>query len=280
MRILYFSDLHGCLWKYEQSFKIAVSEKVDAVINGGDMLPDIYNQKGFIEDTLDYYFKRFDREKIYYLCMFGNDDLRRYDGLLDEMCEKYEYVKNIAMKMLNIEGYDVIGFNLVKDYPFTLKDRCRRDNDSFVFGVQYGRGFLSTIDGWQELDDWVEFANGLPTIEEELKNLPVPKDTRKAIYVIHMPPSGCGLDVCMDGRRVGSDAVYEFLKLKQPLISLHGHIHENFKVTGGWRYDIGNCVSVQPGQLSEALSYVLIDVLINVDDGKVLCSREEGIKKI
>jgi hypothetical protein len=192
--------------------------------------------------------------------MFGNDDLRRYDDMLDRICEKFTYVENIAQKRIEIQGFDIIGFNLVRDYPFTLKDRCRRDNDSFVFGLQYGKGFLSTADGWQELDDWIEYANGLPTIEEELKKLPIPKDNKKAIYVIHMPPSGCELDVCYDGRRVGSDAVYEFLKEKRPLVSLHGHIHENFKVTGEWRYNIEDCVSVQPGQLSDAFSYVIIDI--------------------
>ena len=88
-----------------------------------------------------------------------------------------------------------------------------------------------------------------------------PKDKglhEQAVYIIHMPPVELGLDVCMDGRTVGSESVYEFINKKQPLFSLHGHIHESPDVSGIWKNKIGDTVAIQPGQL-EMLTYVIID---------------------
>ena len=61
------------------------------------------------------------------------------------------------------------------------------DTDDHIFQEQFGKGLLSTPDGWQELDDWFACAKMLPTIEEELYRLVRPKDMAKNIYVIHTP---------------------------------------------------------------------------------------------
>ena len=83
----------------------------------------------------------------------------------------------------------------------------------------------------------------------------------KAIYVIHMPPTRIGLDVCQNGNQVGSDAIYQFIEKKQPMLSLHGHIHESPSCSGVWNAKIGKTVCVQPGQMkADLLTYVLIDL--------------------
>jgi hypothetical protein len=56
----------------------------------------------------------------------------------------------------------------------------------------------------------------------------------QAIYVLHMPPDGLGLDKCGDGSQVGSKAIRRFLQTHQPKLSLYGHIHESPKVSGKW----------------------------------------------
>ena len=78
MKLLYVTDIHGVKWKYERILRIAEYHKVVAVINGGDMLPkdELFSQGSFIREYLDYYFARFERLGIYYLCYLGNDDLR------------------------------------------------------------------------------------------------------------------------------------------------------------------------------------------------------------
>jgi len=39
MKLLYVTDLHGIVRKYNRLLKIAQEVKADIVINGGDMLP-------------------------------------------------------------------------------------------------------------------------------------------------------------------------------------------------------------------------------------------------
>lgn len=133
------------------------------------------------------------------------------------------------------------------------------DDNDYVFPEQLGTGLLSTNDGWKELADWQGYARELPTLEDELHGLPRPCAPEKTIYVIHMPPAGVGFDKCAHGAEVGSLAVYRFIETRQPLLSLHGHIHESPEITGIWKTQIGRTYCAQPGQ-SEDLVYVAIDL--------------------
>ncbi len=265
MKILYVTDLHGNTAKFRRAFEIAEKNKVKAVINGGDMLcleDDIHRtQREFIEGFLAGHFAEYEKAGIYHLGYLGNDDLEIHDACFDKVCSKYSHAVNLAQARFELESFEFIGMNWVADYPFQLKDRCRKDNQSYVFQRQFGPGLLSTEKGFEEIPDWVAYASTLPTIEEELKLLPKPKNPGKAIYVIHMPPAGIGLDICQDGRQVGSQSVFGFMEKTQPLLSLHGHIHESPSRSGVWNAQIGKTVCIQPGQAGDNfLTYVLIDL--------------------
>ena len=260
MKIIYVTDLHGDRIKYEKIVDIAIESKADAVINGGDMYPknkSLHEQGDFIKNELHKHFEQFEQNRIHYLCYPGNDDLKIFDPLFQEECSCFKYVNDLAQKIIPINNIDFIGMNWVVDYPFRLKDRCRMDHKDYKFQQQFGTGLLSVENGWKEIYDWPEYAAKLPTIKDELENLPEPHN-EQAVYIIHMPPVELGLDVCMDGRIVGSESVYEFIKKKQPLFSLHGHIHESPDVSGIWKNKIGDTVAIQPGQL-EMLTFVIID---------------------
>ena len=261
MRALFVTDLHGSKWKYERLFEVAKDLRADVVINGGDMLPqnEPFRQGEFIADYLDNHFARFNSAGIYYLCYLGNDDLRIFDQLFEEICDKYSFVVCLAQRKFEVGGYEFIGMNWVVDYPFRLKDRCRMDTDDYIFQAQFGKGLLSRPNGWQEIDDWFAYAKMLPTIEEELNRLVRPKDMAKSVYVIHMPPYRLRLDKCYHGAEVGSKAIYNFLKKYQPNLSLHGHIHESPEVSGRWHAKLGKTICIQPGQLNE-FTYVTIDL--------------------
>ena len=133
------------------------------------------------------------------------------------------------------------------------------DSKEYEFPEQLGKAKISTPRGYKTLDDWIGYARTLPTIEEELEKLPRSDDMSKAVYVIHMPPSGLGLDVCFDGRKVGSKSIHNFLQINKPRLSLHGHIHESPRVSGEWFGKLGNTLCIQPGQMG-GLSYVIIDL--------------------
>jgi len=263
MKVLFVADLHGSMWKYERLLEAAKGFQADVIINGGDMLPwnnDPFRQDEFITNYLDNHFARFNAAGIYYLCYPGNDDLRIFDQLFEETCNKYPFVFCLAQRKFEIGGYEFVGMNWVVDYPFRLKDRCRMDTDDYIFQAQFGKGLLSTPEGWQEIDDWFAYAKTLPTITDELNRLVRPKDMSKSVYVIHTPPYGMGLDKYSHAAQgVGSKAIYDFLKKYQPNFSLHGHIHESPEVTGKWYAKLGRTICIQPGQLSE-FTYVTIDL--------------------
>ncbi|RJQ13933.1 MAG: phosphoesterase [Nitrospiraceae bacterium] len=262
MKIIFVTDLHGAEWKYDRLFSAARDLKADIVINAGDMLPkhgDLFQQGEFISSFLRDHFSRFDSAGIYYLSYLGNDDLMIFDKVFEETCNQFSYIIPLAQRIFVLDGYEFIGMNWVVDYPFRLKDRCRMDTKDYVFQKQFGTGLLSTAEGWKDLDDWFAYAHSLPTIEEELIKLPHPENTQNSIYVIHMPPSGSGLDKCYNGSEVGSKAIYEFIMKHQPKLTLHGHIHESPVMTGKWYAKNGKTICIQPGQLDD-FTYVTIDL--------------------
>ncbi|MGD9642162.1 MAG: metallophosphoesterase [Elusimicrobiales bacterium] len=265
MRILFVTDLHGNSAKYRRIFEAAMKHGVAAVVNGGDMLTldgDLHgSQRDFIEGFLSPYFAGYEKAGIHHLGFLGNDDLKIHDDVFDETCRKYKNVVNLAQRRFELSGIEFIGMNWVADYPFRLKDRCRRDGPGYVFQEQFGTGLLSTAEGFRELEDWPAYAARLPAIADELAALPKPAVPGRTIYVIHTPPFGLGLDVISSGEKVGSRAVSRFIEEMRPLLTLHGHIHESPAISGVWEAKIGETVCVQPGQMkANALSYALIDL--------------------
>lgn len=262
MKILFITDLHGNTGKYDRLFQAVRDYQVDVVVNGGDMLPksgDLFKQDKFITGYLEKHFAQFNSAGIYYLCYLGNDDLGIFNEIFDTTCSKYPFIINLAQRKFDISGIEFVGMNWVVDYPFRLKDRCRMDTKDYIFQKQFGTGLLSAPEGYKELDDWFAYARTLPTIEEELNTLVRPENMAQSIYVIHMPPYKLGLDKCGHSEEVGSKTVYNFLREHQPLLSLHGHIHESPECSGIWHAKLGNTVCIQPGQMT-SFTYVTIDL--------------------
>ena len=111
------------------------------------------------------------------------------------------------------------------------------------------------------------------------------EDPRRSVFMIHVPPHDSGLDTAPildenlrptisagDVLRgpVGSTAVRKLLETYQPLLSIHGHIHES----GGER-KIGDTLAINPG--SEANHGVLRGYIVDIGDkGIELVQRVEG----
>ena len=98
-----------------------------------------------------------------------------------------------------------------------------------------------------------------------LKKLPLPDDMQKTVYIMHMPPAGLRLgQLRYQDLDIGSVDIYEFLKEKQPLLSLHGHIHESPDTEkGSWMNQIGTTTCIQPGQTEfgdSSMVYAEIDL--------------------
>ncbi|MFN7105349.1 MAG: metallophosphoesterase family protein [Pyrobaculum sp.] len=80
--------------------------------------------------------------------------------------------------------------------------------------------------------------------EEEIESLLARLDPPPHILVTHNPPRG-RLDKVGRVRPVGSLAVRRYIESRRPLLSVHGHIHED------WGVDLlGDTVVVNPGSLA------------------------------
>jgi len=86
------------------------------------------------------------------------------------------------------------------------------------------------------------------TIEEDLDRFPEPTDRRRTIYVMHSPPFETKPDQIVGRRFTGSRSIRRFIENTEPLLTLHGHIHEAPEISGSYLDRIGKTLCVNPGQ--------------------------------
>ncbi len=140
--------------------------------------------------------------------------------------------------------------NQILDHPFGCKDRVVTETDyipqrQLSFLPVYRMNMVMT----EFLTGWSIPKTELPLMCGILKELPEPESPKKTVYVMHMPPAGLRLgQLLYQDLDIGSVDIYEFLKAKQPLLSLHGHIHESPDTEkGSWMNQIGTTTCIQPG---------------------------------
>jgi Icc-related predicted phosphoesterase len=59
---------------------------------------------------------------------------------------------------------------------------------------------------------------------------------------------------------VGSMAVREFIEIRQPLLTLHGHVHESARLTGSWRDQIGRTFCFSAAHDGPELALIRFDL--------------------
>ena len=114
-------------------------------------------------------------------------------------------------------------------------------------------------------------------ISGDLQKLVGDDDLTRGIFLFHTPPHETALDrAAMDGKtidhvpldiHVGSIAVRRFIENRQPLTTLHGHIHESSRMTGRWHDRIGHTYMFNAAHDGPELSVVMFD-LENPGDAK------------
>lgn len=262
MKVFYCTDLHGIKWKYETILELLRKTKYDLLILGADILiknvPDTYKQQ---QSFLIKYIPRFlDQIKIPVIIDFGNDDHESLYDLFKSVVYKYDNVNYSHMNSFKINGITFFGMHYVPDYPFGLKDWCRRDVGRLSDPIQFGDPVISTNNSYTEIDDLDEFFKKHISLGEALNSIPV-EDYTNSVLLAHAPPKFVSLDVCIGNKQVGSSAVSYFIDQNQPMLSLHGHIHESHHVTGKSIAKIRDTVCIQPGQLGlKGLVYCEFDL--------------------
>ncbi len=280
MKILYVTDLHGDKNKYIKSLELAIEKGISTIVNGGDMLPKNCDrhkeQVAFINGFLKDYFDELKKNKITYLCMLGNDDLLALDDLFEKVCGEYNNVHNISGKKICIDNYEFIGMNYILDHPFGCKDRVITETEYVPQRQLSSVAGISNKYGYDKIYNWLEYANTeLPYMCNVLSELPQVSDSKKTVYIMHMPPANLRLgQLLYQDLDIGSVDIYKFLKDKQPLLSLHGHIHESPDTEKGkWINNIFKTTCIQPGQtelFDDKMVYVELDLLNERYERKVV----------
>ncbi len=271
---LFASDLHGRRRRYDALFAAIESERPEAVFLGGDLLPhglaspggDVPPHHDFVSDFLAPSFERIRREagpsapRVFLI--LGNDDARYEEAAVIEAAGRgiWEYVHG---RRASWSGLDVFGYACVPPTPFRLKDWDRYDVSRFV-----DPGCFHPEEGWHTVP-FDERDLRLGTIQEDLERLAGDGDLSRAMFLLHTPPYGTALDrAALDGKSVdhvpldvhiGSIAVKRFIEARQPLLTLHGHVHESARITGSWRERIGSTHAFSAAHDGPELALVRFD---------------------
>jgi uncharacterized protein len=264
LRLAYTSDLHGNLALYQALLSVAVETNAEAVIVGGDLLPHeprasqaIATQRSFIDTQLSPLLSAFRSAHPLITCFLlaGNDDWEAaIAGLEDLAAQRVAYP--LHGRVIELAGLTIAGYACVPPTPFSMKDYERPDEGSRR-GVSFGRAYVSSREGLRPLSESEFLAR--PTIASELAALVAQCDPARAILVCHTPPADTPLDQMRGERHVGSPGLRALIEQHQPLLTLHGHIHEAPQLSGQYVCQIGQTWCVNPGRDAVRLHAVVLD---------------------
>ena len=256
-RLIYTSDLHGHLPLYEAAGEATVRFEAAALIFGGDLCPGTpsassvdlpSSQPEFILRELGPILRAWKRARpaLRIFAIPGNDDCQTILPALEEL-ERESLIENLHQRSARLRDYTFVGLAFVPPTPFAIKDFERRDHTGArTREARMGPCVLGTPRGFEVLRDFEAYLNSNPTIEEELNRLPV-SEPQRTIAVIHCPPYRTRCDVLSSGQHIGSEALRRWIERVQPLLTLHGHIHESPRVSGAFCDRIGATVVINPG---------------------------------
>jgi uncharacterized protein len=242
------SDLHGMTSRYDALASAISQEHPEAVLLGGDLLPAFAASK-FVDSVLAGLFaalrqqmgERYPRV----LLILGNDDARSHESAIIE-CEREGLWTYMDRRCEQIGPHRVYGYPFVPPTPFGLKDWERYDVSHYV-----PPGSISPEEGLRSVPIEPLEAR-YATIQTDLERLTDHDDLANAVLMMHAPPYQTALDrALLDGMmfdhapidvHIGSIAIRRFIEARQPLVTLHGHVHESARLTGKWMDQIGRTI--------------------------------------
>ena len=305
-KIFFATDLHGSEMCWRKFLNAAKFYEADVLICGGDMtgkamIPIVEenghytvtitserqvvgaDQVGEIESQI--------RRRGYYPLHVTPERLQELDENADARKETFRQIMldgvrrwmNMAEEKLRGSGVRIFVCP-GNDDEMEVDDVVRESGM-----VELGEGRMVEIDGftmistgWSNHTPWNTHREETEEklgerIEAMAKNIP---DPSRAIFNLHCPPFRSGLDEApaidadlklMHGGRalrpVGSTAVRQAIDKHQPLLSLHGHIHESKGAV-----KLGKTLAINPGSSYE--EGILMSAIINLDAKKGIKSYQ------
>jgi len=278
-RCFFCSDLHGNLHKYRLLFKLLREKSAQALFLGGDLFSRIVNEdyRSFFSFLKEEFLaiKRLQSSNFEIFLILGNDDPRSLEDEVRQLEEAGVWFY-LNRKLLQWEGYSLGGYNYIPPSPFLLKDWEKYDLSRYldVGAVPPEEGIFST--------DIERERIPFETIAEDLQNDLQQVNPERLIVLFHAPPYDTPLDLAdLSGKMVdyapldqhiGSIAIRQFIEQRQPLLTLHGHVHESFRLSGQWRIQIGRSWSFSAA--AERGEFVLISFdLQNLEQAERIAIR-------
>jgi Icc-related predicted phosphoesterase len=266
---LFVSDLHGRPDRYLKLLAAVEADRPRALFLGGDLLPRLA-PAGVGDFLLDWLAPRLEalRGRLgpawpRILAVFGNDDPRSEEESLAAL-ERAGLLEHAHGRRLLLDAHPVYGYACVPPTPFRLKDWERYDVSRFV-----DPGCVSPEEGHRSVPV-AEADARWGTIAADLETLVGADDASDAAFLFHSPPYGTALDrAALDGRHVdhapldvhvGSVAIRRFIEARQPLVTLHGHVHESARLTGAWQQRIGRTTCLSAAHDGAELALVRFDL--------------------
>ncbi len=284
MKIFFATDIHGSEVCWRKFINAAAFYKADMVVLGGDvtgkaMVP-IVAQAGYWQVTLHGEALRLDSKKElddviarirnsgFYPAVVSPDELSHLGGNATAIEERFsqEMISSLD-RWLDMADGKLRGGQI----PCVLNGG---NDDIFEIDsviesspcVSFGEGKVLDLDGfslvsmgWTNPTPWDTYREAseaeLAAKIEAVAGL-VP-DMGRAIFNFHAPPYGTGLDEApaldadlrpMHGgavmKAVGSIAVRDAILAHQPMLSVHGHIHESRAIRR-----MGRTLAINPGSV-------------------------------
>ena len=267
MKAICVSDIHGNDVKYRKLCAYIKLNLPEAVFIAGDVLPNYYvDEPGeFIKDSLYPLFNglknELDQKYPGVFLIYGNDDAAASVECFNVLKSK-GLLSLINNSVVNFNGYTAAGYPYVPPTPFLLKDWEKYDISRYV-----ARGCVSPEEGLRTVEIPPSITK-YSTIKDDLNELALQiPDFRKTIMLFHAPPCDTNLDK-IDGkdingnreiRSIGSFAIRKFIEKYQPLVTLHGHLHESTDITGKWGDRIGETYCFNAAHSGNELAIIEFD---------------------
>ena len=305
-RIFFATDLHGSEMCWRKFLNAAKFYDADVLICGGDMtgkaIVPIVEEDGHFTVTMGGQTQTVGpdqvgdvegqiRRKGYYPLRMNVERLHELDQHPDKRAETFQLVMLEGVQRWMEMAKDKLGGSGVRlfvcpgnDDEMEVDDVVRKSEM-----VQLGEGQMLEIDGFSMIS--TGWSNHTPwnthreETEEELGErieamAKQVADPSRAIFNLHCPPYKSGLDEApaidadlklLHGGRalrpVGSTAVRQAIEKHQPLLSLHGHIHESKGAV-----KLGKTLSINPGSSYE--EGMLMGAIIQLDPKKGIKSYQ------
>ena len=305
-KIFFATDLHGSEMCWRKFLNAGKFYDADILICGGDMtgkaIVPIVQEDGHYTVVLGGESQLVEagqvpdvevqiRRKGYYPLQMTLDRLHELDQDPQKRTETFQQVmldgvdRWMGMAAEKLRGTGIRIFVCPgNDDEMEVDDVIRRSDV-----VELGEGRVLEIDGFSMIS--TGWSNHTPwnTHREETEEKLAERievmagqvpDASKAIFNLHCPPFKSGLDEApaidadlrlLHGGRalrpVGSTAVREAIERHQPLISLHGHIHESKGAV-----KIGKTLSINPGSSYE--EGMLMGAIVQLDAKKGIKSYQ------